>query len=44
VMLTFPDGINLSTGLTIVSETTSDGSTGSSAADRSNGFVIIGAP
>lgn len=42
--LCFPDGLPLGTGLTIASHTAVDGNTDSSAADRSSGFAIIGAP
>lgn len=42
--LCFPDGLPLANGLTIASHTTVNGNTDSNAADRSTGFVIIGAP
>lgn len=42
VCLVFPDGINLGTGLTIGSNTTADGIVGTAAADRPDGFCVIG--
>lgn len=44
VFIPFLDGLPMSTGFTIGSNTDSSGSTGSSAADRPDGFVIVGAP
>lgn len=43
-VMIFPDGLALANGLTISSDTTSDGNTGSSAGDGAKGFAIIGAP
>jgi len=40
----FPDGCPMANGITTASHTAVDGSTDSSAADRSTGFFIIGAP
>lgn len=44
VILLFPNGVPMSAGFTIGSNTTASGSTGSSAADQPAGFVIVGAP
>lgn len=44
VIVLFPNGVAMSTGFTIGSNTTPTGSTGSSAADQPSGFVIVGAP
>jgi hypothetical protein len=43
-LLLYPDGFAMANGFTILSETTADGSSGSSAADRPNGWVVVGAP
>ena len=43
-LLVFYDGLAMSAGATLLAHTTSDGNTGSSAADRADGFVIVGAP
>lgn len=43
-LLAFPDGLPFGTGLVLRSDTAADGSTASSAADRSSGFAIIAAP
>jgi hypothetical protein len=43
-MLAYFDGFAMANGFTILSETTADGSTGSSAADRPDGFIVVGAP
>lgn len=40
--LMFPDGLPMANGLTISSDTTSDGITGSSAGDGAKGMVILG--
>jgi hypothetical protein len=38
----FPDGLTLANGLTVVSHTTVNGNTDSSAADLGGGFAIVG--
>lgn len=43
-LITFPDGLAMSAGFTLNSHTTADGSSGTVAADRPSGFVIVGAP
>jgi hypothetical protein len=42
--LVFPDGLPLSSGLTIASHTTVNGTTRSADADSSYGFAIVGGP
>jgi hypothetical protein len=44
VLLVFPNGIAMSTGFTIGSNTTASGTGASAAADQPSGFVIVGAP
>lgn len=44
VMIVDPDGLPLSTGLTIISATTAAGGTRSATADCSSGMAILGAP
>lgn len=44
ILLQYGDGLAMSAGVTLLSHTTADGSSGSVAADRPNGFVIVGAP
>lgn len=44
VILIFPKGVPMSAGFVIGSNTTAVGATASSAADRADGFVIVGAP
>lgn len=41
IILTFPDGLAMANGAIVGSYTAGDGQTGSSAADRPSGFVII---
>lgn len=41
-LLIFPDGLAMSAGVTIISATAPSGATGSSAADQSSGFGIVG--
>ena len=43
-LLIFPNGLALTTGLTVSSDTTSDGNTTSAAGDGATGFVILGNP
>jgi hypothetical protein len=40
----FPKGLAMAVGLTVSSDTTSDGSTGSSAGDGAAGVVVLGRP
>lgn len=40
----FFDGLAMANGVTLLSHTTSDGTTATSAADRADGFVVVGAP
>ena len=42
--LTWPDGKAFANGIAIRGDTTIDGSTGSAAADRLSGFLIVGGP
>lgn len=41
--ITYPDGLPLSTGLTVASHTTVNGAVDSAAADAPTGFAIVGA-
>lgn len=43
-LIVFPDGLAMAAGATLLAHTASDGSSGSVAADRADGFVIVGAP
>ena len=43
-LLVFPTGLVMGTGFAMISDTTSDGLTGSSAGDGATGFVILGRP
>ncbi len=43
-LIVFYDGLAMAAGATLLAHTTSDGNTGSNAADRADGFVIVGAP
>ena len=43
-MLIFPRGLDMTSGLTVSSDTTADGNTGSSAGDGAAGVVLLGAP
>lgn len=42
-LLVFPNGLPMATGFAMISDTTPNGSTGSSAGDGATGFVILGA-
>ena len=43
-LVQFPDGLAMAAGVTLLAHTTSDGTTASAAADRADGWVIVGAP
>lgn len=42
-MLTYFDGLAMGSGFVLEAHTTADGGTGTSAADRANGWVVLGA-